>query len=89
MAMLKEPGREQTALEIVTLEELVPAERAFEAGDYVLVRKLADELIASGPKDIAEAARALRRRTEVDPVQAGVIAGCLVLFLVIAYIYVL
>jgi hypothetical protein len=78
-----------TATAPATDPRLAPLERAFEAGDYVLVRKLADELIAAGPKDVAEAARALRRRTEVDPVQAGVIAGCLVLFLVIAYIYVL
>jgi hypothetical protein len=78
-----------TAPAPVTDPLLREAERAFEAGDYRRVRVLCDELIAKAPKDVAEAARALRRRTEVDPVQVGVLAGCLVLFLVIAYIYVL
>ena len=69
--------------------ELGPAERAFEVGDYVLVRKLTDELIAKPPTpEVAEAARALRRRTEVDPIQILVLALCLCLLLVIASIYV-
>ena len=68
--------------------KLVEAERAFEAGDYQLLRRLCDEVIAAGPPPAAEAARALRRRTEVDKVQLAILAACLVLFLVIAYIYV-
>lgn len=68
--------------------KLVEAERAFEAGDYQLLRKLCDEVIAAGPPEAAEAARALRRRTEVDRVQLAILGACLVLFVIIAYIYV-
>jgi hypothetical protein len=86
----KAPGKDEAKPSEKPLDpKLDDAERAFEVGDYVLVRKLCDEVIAKGPGPAAEAARALRRRTEVDPIQAGVIAACLVLFLVIAYIYVL
>ena len=69
--------------------QLAEADKAFDVGDYARVRELCDAIIARGPGPAAESARALRRRTEVDPVQLAILAGCLVLFLVIAYIYVL
>ncbi len=69
-------------------DKLRAAFRAFEAGDYVRVRELCDTLLGAS-KDVADAARSLRRRTEVDPMQIAVIAACLVFFLVIAYVYVL
>ncbi len=69
-------------------ETLVQAHRAFDAGDYKRLRALCDGLLEAKDEDVARAARELRRRTEVDPVQIGVILACLVLFLVIAYVYV-
>ena len=69
-------------------EALVQAHRAFDAGDYKRLRALCEGLLEAKDEEVAGAARELRRRTEVDPVQIGVILACLVLFLVIAYVYV-
>jgi hypothetical protein len=69
-------------------EKLRQAHGAFEVGDYRRVRQLCDEL-QGGPEQVARAAAELRKRTEVDPVQLGVLAGCLAIFLIIVYVYVL
>ncbi|MEM9190455.1 MAG: hypothetical protein AAGF12_14815 [Myxococcota bacterium] len=65
------------------------AYRAFERGDYQTVRTLCDELSNDKDKDIVLSAADIRRRTEVDPVQIGVVLACVILFGVIAYFYVL
>ncbi len=70
-------------------ERLAEAHAAFERGDYGRVRALTARLLEAPQDDVARAARDLRRRTEVDPVQIGVILACLVLFLFLAYTYVL
>lgn len=69
-------------------EKLAAAHAAFERGDYARVRELCDELREAPRDDVALAARELRKRTEVDPVQVGVVLACLVLFGIIAYTYV-
>lgn len=69
-------------------ERLLEAHRAFEAGDYRRVRELTEGLYQA-PSDVADAARALHRRTEVDSMQVGVILACVVVFLFLVYMYVL
>lgn len=64
------------------------AHQAFERGDYREVRRLTAELLEARDGEVARAAGELRTRTGVDPVQILVITVCLVLFLVIAYVYV-
>jgi len=70
-------------------ERLAQAHAAFERGDYARVRELCDTLVEASADDVARAARELRSRTEIDPVQVGVVLACLVLFGIIAYTYVL
>ena len=69
---------------------LAQAEAAFVRGDYRELRTLCDELLGSDtPATDKAAARELRRRTEVDPVQVSALLACLALLLLIAYKYVL
>lgn len=70
-------------------ERLAEAHAAFEVGDYRRVRALCDALAEAPQEEVARAARELRRRTEVDPVQVGVILACLALFVILAYMYVI
>jgi hypothetical protein len=70
-------------------EELVRANAAFEAGNYQLVREICAKLGEAPDDEVARAARELRARTAIDPVQIGVLVACLALFSVIVYIYVL
>lgn len=70
-------------------ERLAEAHAAFEVGDYRRLRALCDALAEAPQEDVARAARDLRRRTEVDPMQVGVILACLALFLILAYMYVI
>ena len=70
-------------------ERLVAARRALAAGDHARVRSLAAELRRSEDPDLQRAAAELEVGVAVDPVQVGAIVACVVLFFVIAYIYVL
>lgn len=70
-------------------DRLAQAHAAFERGDYAVVRKLCAPLVEAPQDEVARAARELRARTQVDPVQVGVVLACLVLFGIIAYTYVL
>lgn len=70
-------------------ERLAEAFAAFEVGDYRRVREVCDALVEAPQEDVARAARELRARTEVDPVQIGVLLACLALFVILAYMYVL
>lgn len=69
-------------------DKLKDAHAAFDAGDYRRVRALCDELARASDAEVVRAAVALRRRTEVDPVQIGVLVACLVFFAIIVYVYV-
>lgn len=69
-------------------EKLAQAYAAFDRGDYARVRELCSPLQEAPQDDVARAARDLRARTEIDPVQVGVVLACLVLFAIIAYTYV-
>lgn len=68
-------------------KELREAEVAFEVGDYRRARELATKLAGSSRAAIADAARDLLRRTDVDPVQMGFLALCACAILGIAYYY--
>lgn len=70
-------------------KELEKATRRFEAGDYIGVRESVRELVNSSDPQIVQAARDLKRRVDVDPVQIAVIVFCSAVFLVIAITYVL
>lgn len=70
-------------------DDLRDANAAFEAGNYALVRTLTSKLERAADPAVVDAARDLRRRTEVDPVQLAFLGACLVALLVIAYVYVL
>ena len=64
------------------------AHDAFTVGDYRRVRRLTEPLLEAPDGDVARSARDLRRRTQIDPVQLGVVLACLFLFLAVAYAYV-
>lgn len=70
-------------------DKLRAAVRAFDIGDYALVRAKTDELAKSDEPEIRTAAAALRERIEIDPIQIAVVAACAVGFIVILYIWVL
>lgn len=70
-------------------DALARAERAFELGDYAEVRRLCAPLVGAEAADVAAAARALVRRTSVDPVQVAVLVASFGLFLWIVFRYVL
>jgi hypothetical protein len=64
------------------------AHDAFSVGDYVRVRELTEPLFEAEDRDVANAAEELHRRTQIDPMQIGVILACVVVFVTIAYVYV-
>jgi hypothetical protein len=70
-------------------DALQEADAAFTRGDYVRVRELTEKLIGAPDDSVARYARDLLSRTEVDPVQVGVVLACLALFAYIVYTYVL
>jgi hypothetical protein len=70
-------------------EKLLEAHRAFETGDYRAVRAICNSLVEAPAEDVAGAAAELRRRTEVDPVQTGVVLACVVVLAILVYTYVL
>ena len=48
--------------------ELVPAETAFERGDFRAARRLSDQLLAGHPSaEVESAARSLQSRMAIDP----------------------
>jgi len=65
------------------------AKRAFELGDYLKVRELTKGLTDSNNAMIATSAQELRRRVSVDPVQIVILFLSLLLFLAVAYVYVI
>ena len=69
-------------------DPLADARRAFEVGDYRRVRDLTEPLM-EGSGELADAARALHRRTEVDSLQIGVILACVAVLVILVYTYVL
>ena len=69
-------------------DPLAEARRAFEIGDYQRLRELT-EPVMKGEGELAEAARALHRRTEVDSLQIGVIVACVAVLVILVYTYVL
>jgi len=66
---------------------LKQARDAYEAGDFRRVRELVSTLSGSEESGVAAAAAELGRRVGVDPVQAWVLAGCMLLFCGIVYGY--
>jgi len=70
-------------------KQLSKATLCFEAGDYQGVRQLVRELTNSSDPQIAQAARGLKRRVSVDPVQIAVIVFCSAVFLAIVITYIL
>ena len=71
-------------------DRLREAHRLFEVGDYAAVRTRARGLeeTAKDPA-VKAAARALRRRVEVDPVQVVVLLACAGLVAAIVYVWIL
>lgn len=68
---------------------LQEAQAAFERGDHMTVRRLCARLQGAADADVREGAAALRRRIAVDPAQGVVLAGCLALFALLVYLYLL
>ncbi|MCA9530780.1 MAG: hypothetical protein KC543_11640 [Myxococcales bacterium] len=71
---------------------LVAAHDAFDRGDFATLRRLtrAVERAERGPggdRALADAARRLRRRVEVDPMQVVVLVACLALWAFLAFEY--
>jgi hypothetical protein len=67
--------------------ELREAEVAFEVGDYRRCRALATKLAGSTRPAVADAARDLLRRTDVDPVQIVFLTLCACALIGVAYYY--
>jgi hypothetical protein len=70
-------------------DALREADEAFTRGDYVRVRELTEKLVGASDDEVARHARDLLTRTQIDPVQVGVVVACLALFAYIVYTYVL
>ena len=68
---------------------LARLQRAFEAGDFRLLRELGREAERSGEAGERQGARELVRRTRVDPAMVVALLVCAALFFSIAYVYVL
>lgn len=70
--------------------QIAEAEEAFRQGDYARVRRLLDAALSAELEgDLADTARDLRRRVSLDPVQLAALGTCLMLFLWIAWTYVI
>lgn len=70
-------------------KQLARAEQSFEAGNYKGVRQMVRELTNANDPQIVQAARDLKRRVDVDPVQIAVIVFCSAVFLAIVITYIL
>jgi len=69
--------------------KLREAHRAFDAGDFRMVRQRCDELRDAEDPEVRAAAEALRSRTDVDPVQVVVVLACFALVGAIATVWIL
>lgn len=67
--------------------ELKEAQVAFEVGDYKACRALATKLAGHERPAIADGARDLLRRTDVDPAQIIFLAACLCALIGVAFYY--
>lgn len=71
-------------------DALREAHVAFEAGDYRAVRQRCRALEEKAEDhEVREAAAALRRRVEVDPIQVVVLAACAAVVIAIVYRWIL
>ncbi len=70
-------------------DKLRQAHRAFEVGDYATVRALTRALEDSAGPAVASAARALRKRVEIDPIQVVVLSCCAAVVGAILYVWIL
>lgn len=66
-------------------------EEAFRLGNFADVRRLSDELLSRSDlsAELVEIAKDYRRRVGIDPVQLMILAGSLIFFAFVVYIYVL
>lgn len=68
-------------------ELLRRARGLYELGDYAAMRTVLTPLTRAKDPAVADAANALLRRIQVDPVQLGFLAGCLAAIVAIALHY--
>jgi len=69
--------------------ELVPAETAFQRGDFRAARQLTDQLLAAQPSpEVEAAARSLQARLSIDPwaFRIALIAAALLTVIIGAYV---
>lgn len=66
---------------------LAEAQVAFEVGDYKTARAIAGELVGHSHPNIADGARDLLRRTDVDPAQMIFLAACACALIGVAFYY--
>src|SRR5262245_23906691 len=69
-------------------ETLRKAARAFEVGDYALVRRLCAELENAADPSVRDAARDFAARIAIDPVQVVIVLACAAVLVTIAYVWV-
>lgn len=69
-------------------EQLQAAQAAFDRGDYAETRSQCLLVERNGSSDEVRQAEALRKRTEVDPVQVAVLAICALFFVVVTWKYI-
>lgn len=67
--------------------QLKEAQVAFEIGDYATTRAIASKLASHERPTIADGARDLLRRTDVDPAQMVFLAACLCALIGVAFYY--
>ncbi len=67
--------------------QLKEAQVAFEVGDYAAARAIASKLAGHERAVIADGARDLLRRTDVDPAQMIFLAACLCALIGVAFYY--
>jgi len=70
-------------------DKLRSALHAFDAGDYVQVRALTNELAEGDDAEVRDAAIELRERISIDPVQIVVLSACAAVLATILYVWVL
>lgn len=68
-------------------QQLRQAQIAFEIGDYASTRAIASKLAGHERASIADGARDLLRRTDVDPAQMIFLAACLCALIGVAFYY--
>jgi hypothetical protein len=88
--MVDEPSAtpETPAPTAADTDRLAEAERAFAAGDYAAVRSLTSTLLDAKSGDVAKAARELRARVSVDPLQLAVVLACVAFLAAVALVWV-